>query len=451
MSDDPDLRQARNSGLTYEAGSLRDLTAGGLYVLRGPRRVGKTVASKQAIARLTAASVPGLSIVRIAVDGWSTNDLRTVIQNVTLPRIGDDTRRWWFIDEITSVSGDWAATVKWLRDNHGPFRDATVVVTGSNASKLTEAIGLWAGRRGGASDVDRTMLPIGFRTFVDLLLPDAPQHVARLPLADIHTRVAFDAYHELLPWLADLSRMWDRYTSYGGFPVAVAAARRGEPIPDGFVDDIFNVIFKDVFRDSQASETATTDLFARVIEGMSNPANLREIGEAVDMSHQTVGRHIAYLSNSYLAWACPQKDDRAWLPLPKSQAKIYAVDPLVARLPHLRRRARADVDPTILSEMMLGVAVRRAATDLGHSWSGDEFLFYHRTPARKEIDFVSHLLGGAAIEGKFIEDGTWKSDAATVDASEWKGLLATRNMLDTSEPEKAWAVPSGVLAYLIDT
>ena len=100
---------------------------------------------------------------------------------------------------------------------------------------------------------------------------------------------------------------------------------------------------------------------------------------------------------------------------------------------------------------MLGVAVRRAATDLGHSWSGDEFLFYHRTPARKEIDFVSQLLGGAAIEGKFIEDGTWKSDAATVDASEWKGLLATRNMLDTSEPEKAWAVPSGVLAYLIDT
>jgi len=450
-NDDPDLRQARDSGMVYEADTLRDLAPGSLYVLRGPRRVGKTVTSKQAIVRLTADAIPRLSIVRIAVDGWSANDLRTVIQNVTLPQIGDDARRWWFIDEITGVSGDWPATIKWLRDNHLPFRDATVVITGSSASKLTQAIGLWAGRRGSAADVDRTMLPIGFRTFVNLLLPGAPQHVSRLALADLHSRVAHDAFDELLPWLADLSRLWDRYLLYGGFPVAVAATRRGAPIPAGFVDDIFNVIFRDVFHDSQASETATTDLFTRVIQGMGNPANLREIGGAVGMSHQTVGRHVAHLNNAYLTWLCPQKHDRSWLSLPKSQAKIYAIDPLVARLPHLRRPARADVDPTILNEMMLGVAVRRAAAVLGQSWSGDEFLFYHRTPARKEIDFVSQLLGEAAIEGKFIEDGTWKSDASTVDASNWKGLLGTRNVLDTSDPEKAWAIPSGILAYLIDT
>ncbi len=449
--DDPDLRQARDTGLTYEADCLRDLQPGGLYVLRGPRRVGKTVASKQAIARLTAASVPGSSIVRVAVDGWSANDLRSVIQNVTLPLIGGDARRWWFIDEITSVAGDWAATIKWLRDNHAPFRDATVVITGSNASKLTEAIGLWAGRRGGATGVDRTMLPIGFRTFVNLLLPSAPEHVGRLPLIDLRSPMARDAYHELLPWLGDLTRMWDRYLLSGGFPVAVAAARRGEPIPATFIDDTFNVIFKDVFRDSLASETATTDLFARVIEGMGNPANLRQIGEAVDMSHQTVARHIAYLGNGYLAWSCPQKNERSWLPFPKAQSKVYAVDPLLARLPHLRQRARADVDITILNEMMLGVAVRRAATDAGRSWSGDEFLFFHRTPARKEIDFVSPLLGEAAIEGKFIEDGTWRSAAATVDASGWRGVLGTRNVLDTNDPDRAWAVPSGVLAYLIDT
>ena len=100
---------------------------------------------------------------------------------------------------------------------------------------------------------------------------------------------------------------------------------------------------------------------------------------------------------------------------------------------------------------MLGVALRRAATGSGRPWAGDESLFHYRTPARKEIDFVSELLGEAAVEGKFTQSGAWRSDAATVDASGWKGLLVTRNVLDTTDPAKAWAVPAGLLAYLIDT
>ena len=448
---DTDLRAARDSGLDYQSACLQGLQPGGLYVLRGPRRVGKTVATKQAIARLVASGVPPLSIVRVAVDGWAASDLRTVVQNVTLPRVPDSGRRWWCIDEITGVSGEWAAAIKWLRDNVDAFRDATVVVTGSSAPGLTDAIGLWAGRRGTVGDGDRTMLPIGFRTFVDLLLHGGPSPAPRLPLADVRSRVAVDAFDQLLPWLGDLSRLWDLYLQYGGFPQSVAAAYAGVAIPSGFVDDVFNVVFRDVLRESQASETAATDLFSRLMAGMASPTNQRQVGEDVAMSHQTVARHIAYLVNGYLAWSCPQKHESRWLPLPKAQAKVYAVDPLIARLPHLRRPTRPDVDATVLNEMMVGMAIRRAASDAGHAWSGDEFLFYARTRTRKEIDFVSQLLGGAAIEGKFIGDGTWKGEAATLDASPWKGILATQSVLATTDPHRAWAVPSGLLAYLIDT
>ena len=449
-ANDSDLRAVRGSGLGYEAQCLQDLAAGGLYVLRGPRRVGKTVAAKQAIARLTREGVPGSAIVRVAVDGWSASDLRTVVQNVTLPRLPDGAKRWWFIDEITSVIGDWASTIKWLRDNYPPFADATVVVTGSNAPELTEAIGLWAGRRGGVEDVDRTLLPIGFRTFVNLVLDEPPKGIGRLPLGDLHSSVAADAYHQLVPWLGDLARMWDLYLMYGGFPVAAAAARRGQPVPRSFIDDLFNVIFKDVFRDSLSSETATTDLFARLMLGMGSPVNLSEIGDAVQMSHHAVARHVDYLRNGYLVWTCPQKDDDRWVALPKAQPKLYAIDPLVARLPHLRRAARPDADVTALHEMMVGMAIRRAAVGAQQSWTGDEFLFYHRTPTRKEIDFVSELLGGVAIEGKFTEDGSWRGDAATVEASAWEGVLVTRTVLDTGDPERAWAVPAGTLGYLLD-
>lgn len=107
------------------------------------------------------------------------------------------------------------------------------------------------------------------------------------------------------------------------------------------------------------------------------------------------------------------------------------------------------MDPTALTEMMVGVAVHRSSMAAGRTWDDDRHLFYLRTPARKEIDFVSEDLAGTAIEGKYTERNRWRSEAATVNASDFNGILVTRNVLDDSG-KKAWAVPAGILAYLID-
>jgi hypothetical protein len=63
---------------------------------------------------------------------------------------------------------------------------------------------------------------------------------------------------------------------------------------------------------------------------------------------------------------------------------------------------------------------------------------------------VSDLFAGAAIEGKFVSDGGWRGEAATVEASGWLGLVATRTVLDCATDQGAWAVPAAFLAYLID-
>lgn len=446
---DRDLQAASGSGLGYAARALDDLEQGGLYVLRGPRRVGKTVVAKQAIARLIDSGVPRLAIVRFAADGMSASDIRSIVQNVTLPRPPDGVERWWFIDEITGATGEWAKTIKWLRDNLPAFADGTVVLTGSNAEALTEAVGEWPGRRGRVDNPDRTLLPIGFRTFTHLLLPEPPPDL-RLGLSELRTPIARDAYDALVPWLADLVRAWDMYLSYGGFPIAAAAAKRGEPIPDWFINDVFTVIFKDVFGESRASETTIMNMFARFMEGMASPANLTSIAEDSEVSKPTVTRHFDYLRNGYLAWSCPQRSEKRWLALPGSQAKIYALDPLVARLSHLRNPARDDIDVTVLNEMMVGMALRRACVSAGYDWEGDEHIFHWRTPARKEIDFISELLADVAIEGKFVDDGGWKAEARTADASGWRGIMSTRSVLDTTSTNESWAVPSSLMAYLID-
>ena len=447
---DYDLRDAAASGLSYNSTVLTDLQLRCLYVLRGPRRAGKTVAVKQKIRDLIAGGIPPRSIVRIAADGWAAKDLRTLIQNTALPQLPAEQNRYWFIDEISAVTGAWDQQIKWLRDNDGSFRDSTVVLTGSNAASLTAATGALAGRRGNAPNLDRTLLPIGFRTFANLVGRETLPALPALPISGLRTRTARSMYHELLPWLDQLVELWELYLSYGGFPTSVAAAAHGVPIPASLVEDLFNVMSADTFKVSRLSSHTEMALLERLWSSMASPVNFSNIGNDIKVRHDVVSRHVGYLRDALLLWQCPQRDVNRWAPRNRAQDKIYAIDPLVARLSHLRNPARPDIDPTVLTEMQVGMAVSRRVHASGAAIKNDQFLFYFRTPSRKEIDFVSEAFAGVALEGKYCENGNWHREATTVNASTWDGLIVTRNVLDT-DTDPAWAVPAGVLCYLLDT
>ena len=129
---------------------LSDLAPGGLYILRGPRRVGKTVAVKGEIRELIAGRVPPRRIVHMAVDGLRSRDLGLLVDAAD-GLMPDEGHRYWFIDEITGIADGWPERVKWLRDNDSRFRTDTVVLTGSSAADLTGATKALAGRRGRCS------------------------------------------------------------------------------------------------------------------------------------------------------------------------------------------------------------------------------------------------------------------------------------------------------------
>ena len=199
-----------------------------------------------------------------------------------------------------------------------------------------------------------------------------------MPRRSLRTHEAKGLYKDSIPWLDGLTRAWEQYLLYGGFPRSVSALLDGQPVPESFVDDLFDVVSADVFKNSQLPAVTEMALLERL-------------------------------------WACPQRHDTRWLPKPKSQSKLYAIDPLVARLPHLRNSARPDLDPTVLTEMQIGMAVRRRV-----------------------------------LVGKYTDRGSWRSEAATVNASEWDGILVTKNVLDIAHTDTAWAVPAGILAYFLD-
>lgn len=124
-------------------------------MLRGPRRAGKSTEIVQAVGDLLGSGVPPRNIVHAAVDGWRAADLRALVTSASMTFLaGTSGPRYWFLDEITSVVGDWPNTIKNLRDNDVGFGEDTSTpparrsLTGSQISPRVSSSGLATGSRG---------------------------------------------------------------------------------------------------------------------------------------------------------------------------------------------------------------------------------------------------------------------------------------------------------------
>ena len=161
--DDQDLRSLRGAPFEYQPVPLSGVQADGLYLLLGPRRVGKSVEIKRTIASLIRSGVDPRRITFLACDGLRQNDL---VRSLHLGRNLSRTltgARYWFLDEVTSVAG-WSEIIKGERDATA-LRDDSVVLSGSSSRDLQESTVDFAGRRGEMLDTERILLPMGFRPF----------------------------------------------------------------------------------------------------------------------------------------------------------------------------------------------------------------------------------------------------------------------------------------------
>lgn len=441
---DPDLMVASEAPFRYHPDVLVDLAPGGLYVLRGPRRVGKSVELKRTIRRLIDEGVDPRLIVHMSVDGWRASDLYRLVEAASqMTRSGS--RRHWFIDEITGVSGAWPGEIKWLRDNDPGFRSDTVVLTGSSSSGFRESMGMLAGRRGNAIDPDRVLLPMGFASFVALAhagsLPPrtGPLRVPELTLIGLR-----EAAHELAPWLHVLTRAWETYLLVGGFPEAVADHLASFRVGPVFRGELLRVISGDAFRSARLSDLQTNALLQRLTRGLGSLASVNNIARDIDVSPATARGRLDDLRESFILWPAPRESNLQ--PRLRAQAKLYFTDPIYARLAGDRPQ-----DLTALSEQQLGMALLR---NFEHHEPGSyvEYsrVLHHRTRTNAEIDFVGPGFGDVAIESKYV-DGGWRRNAGrTLRASRWRGVVATGSELNLEDPEVA-AVPAGMLAWLLDT
>ena len=440
---DADLRRAEQAPYDYTAGALADLESGALYVLRGPRRVGKSVAVKQTIRDLVTGGTDPRLIVYASVDGWRADDLGRLVDaagRLTAP----EGHRYWFMDEITSVRNGWPHRIKWLRDNDTRFSTDTVILTGSSASDMTEAVGILAGRRAGSGSSDRVLLPVGFRSFAVLTARESlPSHVGPLQVADLDPDLVAESTYELAPWLHILVAAWDDYLRVGGFPQAVTAHLAVRDDDPDLQQSLLEVVEHDIFDRADWSRPQTFALLRRLSRNLGSQTNRSAVAEDTDTSAERVRRRLVDLQEAFALWPCHREQDLR--PRLRSQSKLYFSDPIYTRL-----APGAAPDATVLSEQQLGLALLRNLenTAPGGHLSFDRVL-HHRSRTGSEIDFVGPDFGDFAIESKYV-DGRWFGSAKTLRASRWQGIIATRTELNLDHPDII-AIPTSMLAWLLDT
>ena len=439
---DPDLQGAAAAPFHYTAGILCDLEPGGLYVLRGPRRVGKSVELKRTISSLIKGGVEPNRITHFAVDGWRAEEIRGLIR-ATRAWLPDRGCRYWFLDEITGVRGGWADQIKWLRDNDPKFRADTVVLTGSSATDLTDSIGILAGRRGAVVSPDRTLLPMGFRSFARFALAaNAPPFAETPRLFDLTHPQLVEIAGDLSPWLDQLTDAWETYLQVGGFPRAVSSWITTRSSDSPLVAELMDQLHGRAFRSGEWSRPQTAALLARLARGLGSPANVSAIARSISAQMSSTRRRLDDLRDAFVIWPCYRENSLR--PQLRAQEKIYFTDPIFGRL------AGGQLpDLTQLSEQQIGmVLMRHAEESRPGAFHDSDRVLYYRNGNRNEIDFVGPDFGGLAIESKYV-DGDSRRGLRTLRASPWRGVVATRSELNLDDPDLP-AIPAGMLAWSLD-
>lgn len=455
---DQALRARAVNDLGYRSRLLDDVADGPvddrLIVLRGARRVGKSVLLKDTAARLCAREdIDPRQIIYVASDGMRASDLRRIGKlGRELTRSIGDRARVWLLDEVTGVRG-WTQALKYLRDNT-PFGSDAVVCTGSSWDRETEVErDLLAGRAGAyATRRSRILHPMSFREVLLVTRRDVafPAIVPPWRLQDEDVRRAVES---LELFVDDLDLAWQAYLTSGGFPRAVAEHHRTGEVGEGFLRDLAAWLHRDV--DPDAGEDSVPKLLSALEARCSSPLNRRALAENAGYpNRQALDLRLVRLVRTCAAIWCHQIDD-AGRRLLGAQSKLYLSDPLLAWLGTRLRAGLPAPDFTRLTEAALGVILARVIDESEPGrWESDDTIGYLRTGSGREIDLAPVAVPSSAgirrtapIESKWVSSG-WRTEARVIEGRFGAGVLATRSVIDLSHP--VWAVPVPLLALLLE-
>lgn len=383
---DPTLAALKELTYIWEPQLLNDfdLNQDVIYILRGPRQIGKTTLLKTLTQKLLSAEIFHRNIFYFSCNLIATYSELVEALNLYLNWIRSKNQQRIFIllDEISFVK-DWQRGIKHLADL-GKFRHATLILTGSHAVDLKKSSERLPGRRGKSADVDKFLLPM---TFSEYMRTVAPALYGKMGL-EKKRAFSFPNLLDLAVFQQELDTHFQNYLLTGGFPLAVNALNATQSIPPYVYQTYLQWILGDLSKLGK-QQHYFRQIARKLIDSLTTPLSWQALVKTTDIgSHNTVIDYIEHLESSFIVspFYCVDMNNR--LPAYRKNKKIYFADPFIFHTLHgwikdsaapfqlAEQQVFDSVAMSKLVENTVGIHLARNHTGV-YYWQN-----------RKEIDFI---------------------------------------------------------------
>lgn len=455
ISTDRHLVRLASSPLQWKPGLPFRFEHDAIYTLRGPRQVGKSTVLKRQVEALLSAGWSARKILYLDVELAGIEHGRDLVAAIRSyldaerPLLKpNDERMALLLDEVTRAA-NWAGALRGLVDND-ELRNVTLIATGSHTRDLRQGGERLPGRRGGGSELDLELLPLGFREYVELVEPTLPLPAV---VEGLNRDEVSAGSRERAAVRPRLVAVFQRYLATGGFLTAI----NDEAGIGGVRAETYQLYREAIigeFVRAGLRESYLRQVVNWLAAHLGQEFDARGIAADTDIgSKDTAQNYVQHLVATYVAGVFYRTPSLQRLsPAFRAPKKIHAVDPLFWHL--VRAWAASDPDPwsaTITSlahpddvghlvESVMALHLRRAYGDR---------VYYWRPDAQREIDFVWEPRQGEALlaEVKYqpkVDD----ADARTL-ARAGGGLIASRSW-EGRLANGVYVLPAAELLSLLD-
>ena len=306
------------------------LGPGKVFIIKGPRRIGKTLMLKLLIEKLLNEGLGGRNVFYFSFDSVVTKrELDNMLRDFLMkPASG---KKYILLDEVQNVEG-WEEVIKALYDA-GMLDSATVIATGSIAHMLKAEMLPGRGVEG------NTMLlrHLNFRDFALGLLKDIKsdyganranrllgyqftnnemdslyEYIGANGL-DIDNGIdaMYEKAHELMPYSIPIFKLFEIYLNTGGYPISINSYIRralqpekpGAEIDGKIYEEIFNYAKQDaamIGGKSIGDPAKASRIIDSVLASVGNSISYSAIARKADMNTATVISYFERLENSFV-------------------------------------------------------------------------------------------------------------------------------------------------------
>jgi len=324
-----------------------ELRKGNIYILRGPRQVGKTTYLKDTIKSLIKKGVPSRCILYLSLDFFtSRTEMKNAI-NYFLDLTRDVDEIYMLLDEITSVE-DWHLELKRLVDQ-GITQKGVILATGSSAVKIKEKVELLPGR--GLEGNEYYIKPLSFREFVlqssfpiARWLRDGEFKNALKKLDTVLKECTIDLSYNLedmkkqiqqvIPFKRELGYLFQIYLMTGGFPGVINHYLSNRYLNDKekIEPEHSEVFIRNVLGDLsrlQRQETIVREILKAIAKRYGSRYTFSTLSREIERTHVATIDYLEFLENSFISFILYAYDFNKKEPKLKGDKKVYFFDPLI--------------------------------------------------------------------------------------------------------------------------